>query len=1273
MKWTSNQANIIRARNCNLLVSAAAGSGKTAVLVERIIQMICDSDSPINIDELLVVTFTKAAATQMKDKIRQAIEQRLLDFPDDKHLQKQIYLLNQANILTIDSFCFRVIKENFHVVGIDPSIRVGETGEIELLKADVLEAVIEEAYENDGNFVMFADAFGGDKNDETIEKYITKIYDVSSSFPRPFEWTKQARKQLEVQSEEEFMQLVFVKDYFAQTGSILKTIREKITAMLELARMPDGPAFMERALLSDVEYVDALISAKNYSMLHDGTEHKFANIGRGKAGTFDPEIADRIKETRENYKKELKQILKLFALPFDVVLSQIQEQKGMLQAVLCITDKFREKFMEEKRKHNILEFSDVEHLALDILCEGYDEAGNPVPSRIGEEMADGFYEIMIDEYQDSNYLQEAILTCVSTISKGKNNLFMVGDVKQSIYSFRMARPDLFMDKYNSYPESLITDCQKHLLKNNFRSRANVLQGTNYIFSQIMGKDLGGIEYTEDEALVPSRDYPDYEADYVELLVGESKDFNFAKSEDVPQTMVAQKDEDLDENLEDIGRQELEATMVAQRIEKLFGKPDGNVYQVYDEKNDRMRDIEYRDIVILFRAPSGFCNIFEEVLSGYGIPVRVQNEKGYLDTVETRQILSLLRTLDNPYNEVELVAALRGYFGRFGEEDLAKLIIEKRKLSEERNIPIPLYRFLTCISNSDKDIQTFADKERELCKKTQKFVAFMDELREKQAFMGVSELVEMIYFQTGYFHYVQAMPQGEGRIRNLDLLLDEIRGMEGGAYCSVFDFLTYIDKILVKEITLGGDPGLESEENAVRIMSIHKSKGLEFPVVFVSGMGKQYNLQDTKVPLIVHSDYYIGAKYVNTRQRRGNDTFMRQCFSALMRTESISEELRILYVALTRAKEKLIMTGVTSDIPALIHKYAPVSRMKKEKLGFPVVNSTNGYLELVIAAFIRNRTFYETVGQIPKRMDAKNQETVDADYEFDLELKQPKFDLAVSFYDFRKLTVYHIQKGYGEEEKRAQTLEAFQNLECNYEKQICKDLQWEYSNLYETRQKTKLSVTEIKRIYEVDYDFSKEIIEEKKEDFPYVAPTPQFLNQERKLTAAQRGTLIHKVMELFDFAGIETKEDIKVWMESIDKKEILDGKIQDNLTIDKIYQLLQSGLGKRMKQAARNGKLYKEKQFVIGIPSNRLEGSKEQPDTQKIVVQGIIDAYFEEDDGIVLLDYKTDKITPQKETELKERYQTQLRLYKDTLEQLLEKPVKETYIYSFAIGKEIHMF
>ncbi len=1338
MKWTIDQEKIIDARDCNLLVSAAAGSGKTAVLVERIIRMISDKDNPINVDELLVVTFTKAAAAQMRDKITIALEKMLEQEPANEHFIRQLNYIHKANILTIDSFCYQVVKEYFHAIGIDPGVRVGETGELGLLREEVLEEVIEEFYEINPDFVQFSDAFSADKTDTQIEGYIMKVYDICSSYPRPSEWIRKAKESLCVKTEEEFIALPVVQQYFGEIRESAKGIKEEILLSLKRIRDIDGPLHMEKALLSDVTMVDDLISAKNYTQFHSVAQCKFETLARGKKGEFDEEIAEEIKKLRDLYKKQIIAIQAMFQMPFEMVLEQFRKQEKMLIALLDVTERFRERFLEEKLKRSILEFSDVEHFALQILCKEYDEDGNPLPSDIGKELSEDFKEILIDEYQDSNFLQEAILKCVSKLHQGNNNMFMVGDVKQSIYSFRMARPDLFMEKYDTYDTEIGADCRKLLLKNNFRSRANVLESINYMFYQIMGKDLGGIDYSDAEALVPGREFPNSMNDNVELLIGESKGFEFLKMSD--EEMTARKEETLDENLEDIGKKELEATIVAKRILSMLGKDGSEPYQVIDETTGQMRNLKLSDIVILFRAPTGFQQIFSEVLMGHQIPVRVQNESGYLDATEIELVLSLLHVVDNPFQDVEVAAILRSYFGGFQSDELALIILIKRYLDkyqnnnkkeeiekespkndERKRKKLHLYQVVKalaahgnhiCIPGTNdteeniiksdiiSDLESYLERvlsvqmedyrtlvEQKICKKCIAFVELIENLLNKRLFQKVSKVLSDIYYETGYYHYVKVMPEGNQRIRNLELLYEECRNFENGGVKTLFEFLIYLQKIKKKSISLGGDPAPETTDEVVRIMSIHKSKGLEFPVVFVSGTGKNFNLMDTKAPLIIHSDYYVGAKYIDTDRRCGNDTFMRKSMASLMVTESIAEELRILYVALTRAKEKLIMTAVTPDITSLVKKYENIATRKEQKLPYSVIHTAKNYLDMITMSFIRNTAFHKTMCNVRSRLDDKTGEIISAKYTLDSPMVYPDIRLEAEVYDFYDLAVQHVQSGMEQQINREQKLLDLLQAPSKLKAQIEEQLSWKYEKEAYTMQRSKLSVTEIKRMYETEDELTQIMMSKELSKEEYVAPKPRFVEGEKPMDAAMKGTWMHKLMELFPNAEVTTREQVEIVLDEMWSAGRLPEETKQFITTDKVYAFVTSNLGKRMHEADKQGKLFKEKQFVVGVSAKRLfhensdmNASEEIQEklqhiddwTTPIVVQGIIDAYFQESDKLILLDYKTDQVKEGQEETLVKRYETQLRYYKDTLEQLTGLEVAETYIYSFALGKEILM-
>lgn len=1284
MNWTKEQKQVIDFRNGNLLVSAAAGSGKTAVLVERIIQMVFDRDNPIDVDDLLVVTFTKAAASQMKDKISLAIEKRIGEEPGNERYIRQLNLVRDANILTIDSFCYKVLKEYFHVIALDPKIQVAEETDLCLIKEDVISEVMDEFYRDNDDFSNFSDAYSSDKSDANIEEYILKLYELSESYPFPHEWFENARKSLHVVSEEDLLTLPFYNSYIDEIHSIAGDIRNTIIYFLDMTRQADGPAHYEKTLISDIELIDDIISANSYGIFADIRDRKFAALGRAKkSDVFDGDVAELIKKGRDRYKKKIGNLLQAFSVPVDRIIGQLNEQERLLLAFIDASEEFSKRFLERKISKGFVGFSDVEHFALQILCDGTDEEGKPVPSNIGKELSEKYYEILIDEYQDSNYLQEYILQCVSGVPHGDNNIFMVGDVKQSIYGFRMARPDLFTSKYDTYNDidNENNDNVKILLNNNFRSRRNILESINYIFYQIMDRSLGGIDYTDKEALAAGREYTEYENDEVELLLGESKDADMLLPDGEDN-----KDEHLDDEYIDVSGMELEAGMVAGRIRELMGDNGSERHMITDDSTGALRPVNYRDIVILFRAPKSYQAVFSEILMKHGIPVKLQNENGYFDLVEIRTVLTILKVIDNPYDDVECAAFLRGFFCGLDSNELAVISMMKKSVEKRESTVEYLFMFLESVVNNREyfdDIlrQVFYDKsdEKELeliikksgiipesvFEKCSKAVSVIKEFQESRKYVSITELIRKIYYETGYYYYVEAMPQGRERSRNLVLFADEATRYEQRGNRSLFDFLRFIKRLSERGVSLGGEASGEITEDMVRIMSIHRSKGLEFPVVFVSGIGKRFNLADTKLPIILHSDYYIGAKYIDPHKRIGNDTFIRKAFGSLITSENIAEELRIFYVALTRAKEKLILTGVTPDITKLIDKMRRVAMFADNRISYSVLRDAESYLDLVTAAFMRNRGFHEIMKAVKPRYDKKGN-IVSADYDVKKYIDEPASRIIFKLFYYNNLLVSQIESGAEQMLIRSQKLESFLTAQSDNFDALKTNLSWSYPEDELTRQKSKMSVTEIKRTYQIEQDeitddlVSDSMIKEEK----YKEILPGFIAGEKPIDAAGKGTWFHKVMELLNNEKLDSSDSVVAELDRLYEEGRIPSETRSFITYDKIISFAKSDIGQRMMNAARENRLYKERKFVVGFPVK-----DNAPD---VIVQGIIDAYFEEEGKLILLDYKTDNIEPGQETILVDRYRSQLDYYKKTLEKITGMEVAEIYLYSFALDKGIKM-
>ncbi|MCR5702607.1 MAG: helicase-exonuclease AddAB subunit AddA [Lachnospiraceae bacterium] len=1269
MNWTDEQESVIKARDCNLLVSAAAGSGKTAVLVERIIQKVFDTSNPIDVDQLLVVTFTKAAASQMKDKITAAIEKKLSEQPDNDHYIKQLSLVSQANILTIDSFCYKVVKEYFNAVGLDPKIKVAEETELVTIRQDVIDRVMEDFYKENPDFVEFSDAFSEDKNDNNIEGYILDMYELSQSYPQPFEWLDKARENYAVTTEEEFDNLIFVKEYYRQVKHQATDIKETILDAIKLCNAPMGPAHYEDALRSDILLVDDIISARTYSQFHSLNEESFAKLGRAKKGAeLDDDIVLQVKTIRDKYKKKISSILDNFSVPIEEVLDELSNQKAMMNAYIDSVEEFSRRFMDAKLEAGLLGFSDVEHFALSILSDGKDELGNVIPSTIGQELSKRFAEVMIDEYQDSNFLQEDILKCVSGIYEGNNNMFMVGDVKQSIYGFRMARPDLFLDKYTKYSDEKSAPERRILLKRNFRSRANVLNCINYIFYRIMMKDIGGIDYDEDVALVPGREYVESFGDEVELLIGESKEAEYFDADNTPTD-----EEHLNDEYIDVSSLELEACMVADRIKKLFDDD----YKVVDDKTGELRPVSYRDIVLLFRSPKSYQPVFCEVLMRRGIPVRVQNENGYFDSTEIRGIMSFLNVLDNPYNDLDFTAALRGYYGMLDVDELSCVLLDKRAVCKKQDIKTALYAYVRDYVCDDNYLPNICEVDwTQIRKKCKAVIDKIDYYEKEKRIKSASEIIREILYNDRYYYYVLAMPEGSVRCRNLELFLDQTVKYEKNSYRTLFDFIRFMKKLADKDVSLGGDPTVETSDDIVRIMSIHKSKGLEFPVVILAGLAKNFNLSDSKNAIVFHPDYYISSKYIDVKKRRGKNTFSRSAFASLIREDNIAEELRVLYVALTRAKEKLIMTGVVKDIPKLINNYSMAARKNKVFLDYGKILNSANYMDWIVQALIRNTTFNKAMDDVRKRYD-KNDNIVSASYELvnPLEIGSARF--AVKTFDYDSMLVSHIETSVERDSERNDILADFIDSKGGNEDTLKQRLNEVYAKQIYTTQKSKMSVTEIQRLYEKKESAVERPVEfEKYTSDDYKIAVPVFVSGKLPMTPAERGTWFHKFMEIIDNSYIDSEEKALEVTRKIYDEGRVPVELKAILTADKLWTFASSSIGARMREADRRGELYKERKFVVGVPADFALGNVDEIEVTTaddvIVVQGIIDAYFEEEDGLVLVDYKTDKVDEGKEEVLAQRYKTQMNYYSKTLERLTGKPVKEIYLYSFALGKPIQI-
>lgn len=1189
MQWTAEQQKVIELRNRNILVSAAAGSGKTAVLVERIIQMLTDEEQPIDVDRLLIVTFTEAAAAEMKERIREAVGKILEQHPENIHLQRQATLIHSAQITTIHSFCLSVIREHFHVIDIDPGFRIAEEGELKLLKQDVLEKLLEECYaEGSSAFLELTEKLGGGKSDKKLEELLLQLYEYSRSYPQPEKWLTKCVEQYAQEKSPFFLRVEeLVRKY-------LDDMQEILQKEIKVCEEPDGPYMYAEMLESDMAQLKWIRDAETFEQIYQRLASlEWQTLSRKKDETVSPEKREDVKAQRDKIKDMVKELAETYFYEEpEEIFRDMKDAYGTIQVFAELVKRFARAFAEEKQKKNLIDFDDMEQFALRILTEEKD--GELVPSVTAREYQEQYYEVMIDEYQDSNLIQEAILKSVSTVSQGRNNIFMVGDVKQSIYRFRLSRPELFMEKYDTYSMD-DSEQQRIDLHKNFRSRTEVLDGVNYIFRQIMRRELGGITYDDKAALYPGAEFvPDLTED------GESR----------------QKMELI---LVDADK-ETEARVIARRIKEMVRSA-----HVTDKTTGQLRKAEYRDIVILTRSVKGWADIFSAVLAEEGVPAYAGSREGYFEAYEVSVLLDYLQLLDNQRQDLPLAAVLTSPFVGLSAQELAEIRLAAGEGS--------FYEAAEQLAGQRKGKGSDG-----LSEKLGSFYEQLSYYQEMIPYMAIHELLWKIIEETGYGLYITAMPGGEQRRANVEMLVEKATAFEGTSYKGLFNFVRYIEQLKKYDVDYGEANIVDEQANTVRIMSIHKSKGLEFPIVFVAGMGKRFNTRDVSGSIIIHPEWGVGLDAVDLERRTKIPTFLKKMIQQEVKLENLGEELRVLYVALTRAKEKLILVGQLKDkqirdvletLEELQNEYETETEI--EPLMFYQLSGAKTYFDWVLPALLHADAPVDI--RIESLQDIEKVEAVE--YQGDILARDV-------------LEHWAPQKIYD------------QKLRSHLETQFS----YQYPYVDEQKLKLKFTVSELKKRAYLQEE-SGEITYEEPEVIPLI---PQFLQEEEELAGASRGSAYHKLLELLDFRQDYDKNTLAEAVAKFQSERKLSMEMAECIRIPDILQLLSCDAGLRMKKAALQEQLSKEQPFVLGVDAKEI-----YPDTtsnETILVQGIIDVYFEEDGELVVLDYKTDRV--HSADELREKYHAQLEYYAQALEQLLQKKVKEKIIYSFALKKEIRV-
>lgn len=1196
VQWTKSQKKAIDSRRQNLLLSAAAGSGKTAVLVERIIQLIIQDKA--NIDHFLIVTFTNAAAGEMRERISKAMDTAIEQgLGNEQHLRKQIQLLDRAYISTLHSFCIDIVRKYFHLIDIDPIFRIGDQTETTLLKLEALEELFEREYEQENEeFLHLVEMYGGNRSDQRLQELVAGLYNFIQSKPEPARWLEERVEDFSM-GEGEFSNSILYKTLRGQLLVDLKGAKDLFSEAKDIALLPGGPDVYEAILEDDIAQVEELMDS-----LSQGMECFYQRLQAVKHKRLKPtkeadkDLKEASKDLRDKGKKIISNIgKKLLVKSPKEFIEELNVLYPYMKYLKHLILELGEGYTYKKQEKGILDFNDLEHYALGIL-----EHEEPI-----REYREKFDYIFVDEYQDSNLIQETIVNRI----KRKDNVFLVGDVKQSIYRFRLADPSLFIEKYESYQDDDQKINRRIDLSKNFRSSKKVIDGVNFIFHQLMHKEFGEIEYDDRAALYLGRDSTKQQDADIEFSLIEK----------------SQKGQDQDtssEELEEMNDIEIEAHFVAKRIQEAIGK------EIYDPKEGRVRKIQYRDIVVLLRTTKGWAKTFSEVLSSQGIPVYADVNAGYFEAVEVNILMNLLKIIDNKRQDIPLLSVLRSPIFGLSTEELIQIRGESSKE--------------TYFEALEEYIESHQDP---LSQKLQDILDKLNGWKEESSYIPIEDFLWKLSIETNYYYYVGAMPGGVQRQANIRILLDRARQFQQTSMKGLFHFIKFVDQLKSTSGDMGAAKILGENDNVLRIMSIHKSKGLEFPVVIVAGLGKQFNMQDTKQPVLFHKDLGLGPNYVDLNSRCYNESIAKVVIKNKIKNESLSEEMRILYVALTRAKDQLILVGSIKDMKKNIEKWA-------QAMGPYHFFQGKSYLDWIAPILLRHKQGepLRERGEIPwakeKLIQDSSQWKINLVYAQDFLFTEGK-DKQIQEDLKEQLMNFHIKQDTPSKEE------------------IYKRLNWSYQNKVATLLPSKLSVTDVKKGKE-------NVVEVLNTNIPSMTARPAFMDGKRELTGQEKGTITHFVLQHLQLDRVGTQEEIQGQIQEMVSKELLRDKEANAVDIPRILTFFHSSIGKRMLGAQR---VYREVPFNLVKKANEVLVGLEEISTckEKLLIQGIADCYFQEGEDLVLIDYKTDFYLNEEEKQrIVEKYRTQIQLYQEALEKIQGRRVRESYLYLFHGNEEMQI-
>lgn len=1241
MSWSEQQLLAIQSRNKNLLVAAAAGSGKTSVLVERIISRVLDKEQPIDVDKVLVVTFTNAAAAEMRGRIGSALNEALKEHPRSEHIQRQLALLNSSAISTIHAFCQNIVRQNFHLLDLDPQFRIAGQAEVTIMKTEVLENLFEGKYAlGDEAFLDLVEHYGDEQSDDSLYQLVLGLYNFSQSHPWPEEWLAGLSEQFALPEGATVDQTPWSQLIREKIILDLEQAGQQLDALSQEAGRPGSIDAYVDTFMADRAVLEEVLSAANHSWERLAgviAGCKFEKIAAVPKGT-DESLKKYFQRGRQKVKDKINDSkVHFFDRPSEELLADMRQIAPVVETLGRLVIEFGQEFAKAKRSKDVLDFNDLEHFCLEILLDPESQLGEMKPSPVAMELQERFAEVMVDEYQDTNGVQETILRLVA--SNKQPNLFLVGDVKQSIYRFRLAEPELFMEKYRKYP-SAGGQYARIDLSQNFRSRAGVLHAVNFLFAQLMSPRIGELEYGEAEKLNPG---PDYLAVQGKLLDGPVELCIVDRDEAEEQAGFPEGEIDGGEGVEtpdgpavdlmeeaELSGFELEARLIAKKMtEYMTGG-----YLVYDKGLKEYRNLAWRDIVILLRSVKGKANVMLDVLRKAGVPAYAELDAGYFREIEVQIMVSLLSVIDNPRQDIALAAVLRSPLVGFTTEELA----EVRLCCPGED----LWSALSQKSNQDN----LSERSQE---KVAGFVKQFEQWRNFSRRKGVPELIWQIYRDTGYYDYVGGMPGGMLRQANLRALHDRARQYESTNFRGLFRFLRFVERMQDKGSDLAVARALGESENVVRIMSIHKSKGLEFPLVFVADLGKNINLQDSKALVLCHKTLGVGPYVTNPELRFRYPTLARHGISHKLIMETKAEELRILYVALTRAREKLILVGSVSKLAKKAAGWCQYTNQLQTALPDALIAGASNYLDWLCPAVARHE------GGAPLR------EYGDCAHEL-----RPIFAEDLSKWQVGIYPRSQLLEAEEEQPETAALLDNISNMQpVNSGEDFAwveKTLGWQYGYQHVVGKPAKLSVTEIKRRFDTQAEENSEPIFAKKS----IALRPRFIQQSVGLTGAERGTLMHSIMQQIDLQGDLSEAGIKEQIANMVTKEMILPEHAEIVDSKGVVAFFQSSLGQRL---CSSPKVRRELPFSLVLPAENFYDDMAGVG-EGIFIQGILDVLFDEADGLVLVDYKTDWVTDS--SDLIDRYSVQLNLYAEAVERIFKKPVTEKYLYVFSTKEAVRL-